>query len=170
MATHRIPILTAACAPDTSGNVYFEPHAINFGSNKRYPGMIGIFKDTGTRDKLGFRFRIPKNYIGNAKFVVCWSSTTAGGGNVRWEIDYTAIAASGESLDPATDQENLTLTSGAAGTARQPVEGTMTATAGNFAVDDYVQGVLARDGTDGVNDTLASSAYLFDLLFEYTDV
>jgi len=168
MATHRIQILSFAALPDTSGNVYFEPHAVNFGSNDRYAGMVAVFKDTATRDKLGFRFRVPKNYVGAAKFIVGWAGTVTTG-NVRWELDYTAVATSAESLDPSADQEALGVTSAVAGSARQSVEASMTATAGNFAADDHVMGVLARDGTDAA-DTMANGAYLFSLEFEYADV
>lgn len=166
MATHTIPILGLNTLPDTTGNVYFEPHASNFGANDRYPALIGVFKDTATRDKMGFGFRVPQNYVGNAAFLIEYA-TTATAGNFDSEIDYTAVA-DGESLDPSADQEAIAALTAVPGTARLMDIITITATAGNFVAGDKVIGVLARDGADG--DTVAASIYIFGLYFQYTDV
>lgn len=166
MATHTISILGLNTLPNTSGNVYFEPHAINFGSNDRYPLLVGVFKDTATRDTLGFGFRVPQNYVGNPAFLIEYA-TTATTGDFDSEIDYTSVA-DGESLDPSADQENIAALTTVPGTARLMDVITITATAANFAVGDKVVGVLARDGADG--DTVAASIYIFGLYFQYTDV
>lgn len=163
MATHVIPCTLSL--PDSSGNVYFEPAAINFGANDRYPGMVLVFKDTATRIGCGFQFRVPKNYVGGGTFIFVWG-TTATSGNLDLEIDYTSIA-DGETMDPSADQENLATTQAAPGTARLQEVASIAATAGNFVADDMVLGTVFRDGADA--DTIAASVYCFGLFFQYTD-
>lgn len=165
MANHEI--LITDVLPDSSGSVTPEPHAVNFGVNDRWPSMVWKFGDTSTRLALGFKFRVPLNYVGTPVFIPIWSATITTG-NVRWEIDYRAIAA-GESYDPSTDQENLVVTSGAPATARFVVEPTMAATAANLAAGDNVIGALFRDGADAANDTMASPAYLIGFILKYAD-
>lgn len=168
MATHLIPILGSATLPDTSGNVYQEPQALNFQSNDRYPGMVWVFADTSTRLKLGVGFRVPDNYVGDAYIVLYWG-TTATSGKVVWEFDYTAIA-DGETLDPSSDQESTSSTGTTVpGTARLLDVEAIALTESNFAVGDWVQGVIVRDGADTTNDTAAASAYLLGAFFSYSD-
>ena len=170
MATHRLPILNFATVPDTrltNGNVIIEPENINFSpTNKRYRHMLVRFANTSTKDGLAGKFKVPKNYVGNAKIIVSWSATVTTG-NVVWVFDYTAVA-SGESLDPSADQESAnTGTVTPNGTARYAVESPITLTSANLAVDDEVRFIFSRDGS---TDTMNGDAYLFSLTFEYTDV
>jgi hypothetical protein len=164
MATHVEPV--PLTLPDTSGNVYFEPGAINFESNDRYPGEVCVFKDTATRIGCGFQFRVPQNYVGSPVFLVGYA-TTATSGTYDVEIDYTAIATT-ETLDPSADQENLGATDTVPGTARIRDEVSLSATAGNFAAGDIVKGTLFRDGSE--SDTVAASIYVIGLWFQYVDV
>lgn len=164
MATHRIPVTLDL--PDASGNAFFEPAAVNFQANDRYPHTVAVFKDTATRVGIGFSFRVPANYVGAPKFKVLWA-TTATTGDFDCEIDYRAIAA-GESVDPSTDQENLAAIGAADAQARECVETELAATAGNFAANDLVVGTLFRDGADA--DTIAASVYVLGLMLEYSDV
>jgi hypothetical protein len=168
MATRRGPsIFGHGTKPDDSGNVYREPHAI-FGSNDRYPQMLWVFKDTSTRDKLGGRFYVPKDYVGSPVIVLIWAATVTSG-NARWEFDYTAIADA-ESGDPSADQESVGSTVAVPGTARLLKATSLSLTAGNFAADDQVQFAVARDGAEaGPADTAAGSIYLFDGFFQYSD-
>jgi len=169
MATHGISVLGAATLPDTSGNVYFEPAAVNFQANDRYPGLVAVFKDTATRDKLGFAFHVPPDYASSPVIRIIWA-TTATSGNARWETDYTAIA-DGESGDPSSDQESVGSTVAAPGTARLLKYTDLALTGGNFAAGDTVQGVIARDGAEaGPADTIAASLYVYDVQFRYADV
>ena len=163
MATFLLPI--PLVLPDTTGSVYFEPAAINFGANDRYPGLPLVMADTATRIGCGFQFRVPQNYVGTPAFVIEWA-TTATSGNFDSEIDYTAIADN-ESLDPSADQENLGAVTAAQGTARLRESTSISATAGNFAAGDLVLGTLFRDGAEG--DTIAAAVYIFGLYFSYTD-
>lgn len=164
MATFHMDILTWATMPDTSGNVWLEPAALTQ-TNDLYPQMIARFKDTATRDKLGFRFDVPANYVGNAKFYVIWT-TTATSGNAVWDLDYSS-ASTTSSLDPAANEEALTVTIAAPGVSQTGVSSSMTATASNFTAGDVCQGILARDGAGA--DTIAADLVVYALRFEWTD-
>ncbi|HEU0142904.1 MAG TPA: hypothetical protein VFQ79_24500, partial [Bryobacteraceae bacterium] len=154
--------------PAGAGNVYAEPAAVNFQSNDRYPQMVFAFLDTSTRDGLGGRFAVPKNYAGSPKIVVDWS-TTATAGNAVWDFDYTAVGGdAAESYDPSADQQSVTVTDAASATARRRQSCEMSLTASNLAPDDTVQFTLFRDGAGG--DTIAATLYLFGLYFEFSDV
>lgn len=163
MATYVIPCNLDL--PDTSGNVYWEPAALNLLANDRYPGMVVVFKDTATRDGIGFSVRVPKNYVGTPVFIVEWA-TVATAGNFDCEIDYRAIADA-ESWDPTTDQENIQSTIAAPGTARLRKSSSIAATGANFAVDDLVVGTLFRDGSE--SDTISGSVYVLGLYLSYAD-
>ena len=168
MAINHIPILGAATLPDTSGNVYAEPAAINLQSNDRYPGMLFVFKDTSTRLKLGIGFEIPQNYVGTAKIGLIWAVTVTSG-KVVWEFDYTAIA-NAESSDPSADQESTSSTGTTVpGTARLITVTEISLTSSNLSVGDWVEGVIVRDGADTTNDTAAGDAYLLGAYFSYAD-
>lgn len=167
MATHRISCGTWALLPDTSGNVWLEPAAITQ-TNDRYAQMVARFKDTATKDTLGFRFQVPQNYVGSAKFYVCWTSTTSDNTkNVVWTVDYSS-ASQTSSIDPSADEENLTVTAANTATSQTAVQASMTATASNFAAGDICQGKLGRNGTSG-SDTLVADAVVYEFFFEYAD-
>ncbi len=165
MATHRISIGTWAMLPDTSGNVWLEPASLTQ-TNDRYPQLVARFRDTATKDSLGFRFQIPQNYVGTAKFYVCWT-TTATSGNAIWTVDYSS-AGQTASLDPSADEENLTVTTAAPGSSQTGVQSSMTATAANFAAGDICQGKLSRNGAG--SDTIAADLVVYEFFFEYADV
>lgn len=168
MSTFIISILGASTLPDTSGNVYPEPVAVNLQSNKLNPNMCFVFRDTSTTLNLGYSFRIPQNYVGTAKLILRWA-TTVTSGKVVWETAYTAVAA-GATSDPAANTESTTSTGTTVpGTTRLEAEDSITLTSGNFAVGNLVQGVIIRNGADG-NDTAAASAYLLGAWFSYADV
>jgi hypothetical protein len=165
VATHRIPIINFASLPDTSGSVYFERSSQNFGTNDRYPHLVGVFTDTSTKIGLRGKFTVPKNYVGTPKIVVVWA-TTVNSGNAIWDFDYKAVA-DGESFDPSADDENLTVTTAAPGTAQRRKDSEMSITAANLAADDEVLFTLSRDGAS--SDTIAASLYLFGAYFQYAD-
>lgn len=167
MATHRVSIVGAMALPDTSGAAYFEPASI-LNANDLYNHMLAVFTDSGAKNVIGGRFNVPKNYVGTPKIIVVWE-TSATSGDVVWDFDYTAVGGdAAESLDPAAHQESGTVTDTASGTARRRQEASMDLTAGNLAADDTVLFGLGRDGASG-SDTLAASAYVVDVLFQYAD-
>lgn len=166
MATHYQSILGAATKPDDSGNVVQLPAALNLQANDRYPQMVWEFRDSGTRITLGVGFRIQQNYVGTPKIgVVVGAVPTSGAW--RFEFDYTAIA-DGETADPSSDQESVGATITVPGTARLLDVQEIALTAGNFAIGDWVQGMIVRDGTDAA-DTLTATLFLLDAFFSYSD-
>lgn len=165
MATHRLSLGHWPLLPDNSGNVWFEPAAVTQ-TNDRYPQFVARFKDSATKDSLGFRFQVPQNYIGNAKFVIVWTST-ATTGNVVWTVDYSSAGPTA-SLDPSADEESLTVTTAAPGSSQNGVVSSMTATAADLASGDICQGKISRNGASG-SDTMAADAVAYDAYFEYTD-
>lgn len=168
MATHRIPIINAFMVP--KANCIAEPSSKNFSpTNKRYEHELIAFVSQTLRHGFAGKFTVPKNFVGTAKLAVVWS-TTATSGDVVWDWDYRAVGGdSAESLDPSTDQESVTGTDTASGTARQRQELLISLTSANFAVDDEVLFNFFRDAADAA-DTLAATAYLMSLFFEYADV
>lgn len=168
MAVHTLPILGAGTLPDTTGNVYPEPAAVNLQSNDRYPQSVFVFADTSTRITLGGNFQVPQNYVGTPKVRLTWACVPTSG-DVRWEFDYTAVA-DGESADPSADQESVAATVTVPGTARLKKVTEIALTAGNLTAGDTVQFRVARDGAEaGPLDTLAGSAYLLAAEFSYAD-
>lgn len=167
MATHRLPILGWPTTPDNSGSVFLEPYTIK-ATNDVWGRLVAVFNDTATRIGLRGGFTVPKNYIGNAKLIVVWT-TTATSGDVEWDFDYRAVGGDdSESLDQAGTQESVNLNDTAPSAANERMETSITLTSGNFAVDDEVEFEVFRDGTDG-GDTIAAAVMVFNLLFEYTD-
>lgn len=167
MATHRIPILTWACVPDTSGNVFFEPYDIK-ATNDVWDRLVLVFNDTATRIGIHGGFTVPKNYVGAANLIVVWTSTAITG-DVEWDFDYRAVGGNDvESLDQVGTQESVNLNDTAPGAAHRRMELSIALTAANLAVDDEVEFTFFRDGTD-VGDTIAAACLVFNLLLEYSD-
>jgi hypothetical protein len=150
MTTFRLPIINGYTKPDNNGNTYFEPAAINFGSNDRYDHMLLAFTSQSAKQGIAGKFTVPKNYVGTAKIIIVWA-TTATSGDVAWNVAYTSVGGDGaESLDPSADQEapsNVTDT--ASGTARRRMETSITLTSANLAADDEVLFNFTRDGGGG---------------------
>jgi hypothetical protein len=165
VATVRLSILGAAQLPDTSGNVWPEPASVTQ-TNKKSPQSVWRFKDTATKDSLGFRFSVPHDYVGSPVFEIIWT-TTATSGNAVLTSDYTSSSKTA-TLDPSTDEESLSVTTAAPGTSQLGVASRMTATAANFAADDVCQGRISRNGAG--SDTIAADLVIYDIIFEYVNV
>jgi hypothetical protein len=173
VATHHIPILGFATRPDDTGESWFEPEDLNFGTNdlaRQFVLTHGSALAAAPTVKHGVYggFRVPKNYNSGAKLVIEWSATLTSG-DVVFDFDYNAVGGNdAESLDPSAWQESVTVTDTAPAVARRKLIATVNLTAVNFTVDDEVQFFFGRDGVDGA-DTMAGRAYVFNLVFEYTD-
>lgn len=165
MATNRIPIINSSTLVDTSGTVFFEPSALNLNSNDRYGHFIASFTSQSLRQGFGGNFTIPKDYSTGAKLIILWA-TTATSGDCVWDFEYTAVA-DGETGDPSADQESVTVTDTAAGTARLVNGASINLTSANFTIDDQVLFNFYHDGADAA-DTLAATSYLYNVYFEYT--
>jgi hypothetical protein len=163
-----LPIVNAACKPDNNGDTYFEPANVNLLANDFYDRVVLAFVSQSARRGFYGAFRVPKNYVGSPAIVGKWL-TTATTGDVVFDFDYRAVA-DGESGDPSTNQESVTTTEAAAGTARNENAFSLSLTAANFAADDIVLFYFVRDAADGA-DTLAATAWVeaADLGFQYAD-
>ena len=168
MTIRRIPIMTSATLPDTSGDVFLEPQSIK-AVNDLVDKLMAIFNDTATDLKLGFSFRVPKGFVSSPRIGGVFQMTAIVGLYV-FEVEYRAIA-SGESGDPATFQETVSVNPTAPGTALDDQEASVGLTVGNFAIDDRVSGHLLRKGSDAVNDTMVAAlmAHPEMFYFEYDD-
>lgn len=167
MPTYRLPILGHATNPDPGDTVYPEPFII-LASNDVWAPLVFIFPDDSTRTLLHGVFAVPQNYNNNADVVIVWTAT-ATAGDVEWDFEYRAVGGNDtESLDQAGTQESVNSNDTAPSAAYRRLVFTIALTDGNFAAGDTVEFVLARDGTDG-GDTMAASAILFELFFEYDD-
>jgi hypothetical protein len=173
VATHRIPILGFATRPDDTGQCWFEPADLVFGSNdlaRQFLLRLGLSNAAEPTVKHGIygSFRVPKNYIGTPVVVCEWSATVITN-SVVFDFDYNTVAGSNaETLDPAAWQQSVTVTQAAPTTARFKRTATIALTAGNFAVDDIVQFFFGRDGVDAA-DNMAGAAWVAELTFEYAD-
>jgi hypothetical protein len=163
MATVRMSILGVPGLPDTSSNVWREP-ASSTQTNHRYNQAVARFKDTSTKDSIGFRFLVPIDYAGQPVFEVIWT-TTATTGNAVWACDYAA-AAKTATLDPSADTENLTKTTAAPGSSQTGVSTRIAATGASIAAGNLCQGKVSRNGAGA--DTIAADLVVSDIIFEYS--
>ncbi len=172
MATHRIPILGWPTRPDDTGECFPEPYDI-LATNDVWDRLVLRFGSSNAaqptvRHGIHGGFVVPKNYVGTAKVVIVWTATLTTG-DVVWDFEYRTVGGNDTtSLDQAGTEESLTVTDTAPGAANRRLETSITPTASNFAVDEEVEFYFARDGVDAA-DTMAGSALLFSLLFEYAD-
>lgn len=165
MATYHLPILGVNTQPDFSGNVFLEPYSAK-ATNDLFDMLVLTFNDAAARIGVAGMFRVPDNYVGTPKLVIEWTST-ATAGNVVWDFDYRGVAT-GESLDPATAQEQVTVTDAAPASAHNRETAEIALTGGNLAAGDLVEFELFRDGADA-SDTMAAAAILFNAYFQYAD-
>ncbi len=174
MATHRIPILGFATRPDDTGEAFFEPADLNFGTSDLARQFVlalgsGLAAQPTVKHGVYGAFRVPKNYVGTPVLVIEWSATLIAG-DVVFDFDYNTVAGDGtETLDPAAWQQSVTVTDVSPATARFKLTPTVALTAANFAVDDMVEFFFGRDGVDAL-DTMAGRAYVFEATFQYSDV
>lgn len=174
MATFRKPIIGFGAKPDTTGECFFEPYGV-LATNEASHGdriicRFGANNAAEPTVKHGFYggFVVPKNYASTAVLVVVWTSTLTTGA-VVWDFDYRTVGGDDTtSLDQATAEESVTVTDTAPGAAHRRMSPTISMTDGNFTADDEVEFFFARDGASA-SDTLAGSALLFSLAFQYND-
>jgi len=167
MATHRIPILGWQTKPDGTGEAFFEPYSIK-ATNDQWDHMVLILNDSGTRIGVYGVFDIPQNYVGTANLIIVWTATAIAG-DVEYDFDYRAVGGNDtESLDQSGTQETVNSNDTAPSAVNERMELSIALTDGNFAAGDTVEFLFVRDGTDA-GDTMAASAIVFGLLFEYSD-
>jgi hypothetical protein len=164
MATHRISILGPGTVPEGTGNVFFQPFSALATTVESDP-IVAVFVDPSSRIGLRGSFEVPKNYVDTPKFVVTWAGSPTSGA-VEWDADYHTMTA-GETFKPTSGIYTVNQDGGPAN-AWNKLETSLTLTSTQFAVDDTVLFELFRDGTDA-GDTMAASAVVFSVQFEYND-
>ena len=168
--TIELSILDSDAVPDASGNVWAEPFTIA-ATNDNWRRMVWVFNDTGSaRDCLHGGFLVPQDYQtgGTASFNVVWSSSVLTN-DVEWDLDYRGIGGNDtESFDQATAVESLNANDVAPSATWERLEIALGITEANLAAGDDVEFFLCRDKSDA-GDTLVGDAYVFRLIFSYTN-
>jgi hypothetical protein len=172
MATIVIPILGISTYPDNSGECWLEPYGI-LASNDAW--NYGVFRfgasnaaQPTVRHGLYGQFRVPQNYVTSAVIVPVWTATVTTG-DVVWDFDYRTVGGDDTtSLDQAGVEESVSVTDASPTAAHRRLTASLSLTSGNLAAGETVQFYLARDGTDA-SDTMAGSAILHGLYFQYSD-
>jgi hypothetical protein len=173
MATHRMPILGWGALPDSTGECFPEPYDI-LATNDVWKRMVYRFGSNNAaqptvRHGIHGGFVVPKNYVGSPVVVIVWTATVTSG-NVVWDFEYRTVGGDDTtSLDQSGTEQSVTVTDAAPSAANRRLETTVSLTAGNFSADEEVEFYFARDGVDSA-DTMAGSAILFSLLFQYSDL
>jgi hypothetical protein len=164
MAIHSL--LITDLYPDTSGFAYPKPSVVA-DVNDLYPHERLALKDGGTGG-FTFRFRVLKNYVSSPEFFAVWVAG-ATSGVVRLQLSYRTITTG--SMDPSTHEQTLAaVTPTTNPTSLGKNETSLgTPTAANFAVDDWVFGLLQRIGADA-SDTLMVDAEFEGVIFQWSDV
>jgi hypothetical protein len=174
MATQQISILGANTIPDTGGLCYPYPYS-QWASNDVWPVIVyafGAFANNAqpsTRIGLYGAFTVPQNYVTSAVVIPIWCATLTSG-DVVWDLDYRTVGGDDTtSLDQSGTEESVSVTDTSGSAANERLTPSLNPTDANFAAGETVEFGLFRDGTDAA-DTMAGTAFLFDLIFQYSDV
>jgi hypothetical protein len=157
-AAARLGILGWATRPDDTGDCYPEPFDI-LATNDVWKQMIlrfGASNAAAPTQRAGVygNFAVPKSYTQDATLVIVWTATLTHGRRQRHDV----IGSSGQRGRGDGHRP---------GAALRRLEATIDLTDANFTADDTVEFFFARDGVDAA-DTMAGSAILFNLFFQYT--
>ena len=164
--------MNATAQPDSTGECWFEPYSI-LATNDVWKHLVGRFGSSNAAQptvRHGFygSFVVPKDYVGTAKLIPYWTATVTTG-NVVWDFDYRSVGGDDTtSLDQTGTEEALTVTDAAPTAANRLLAPSLTLTSTNLAADEVIEFYFARDGVDAA-DTMAASAILHALLFEYVN-
>lgn len=137
-----------------------------FATNDIWKHPVVAFTDTSTDLYIAGVSRIPSNYGSSPSVKVPWTAQVTTG-NVVWGFAYRCVAA-GESLDQATSAQDVTVQDGAPAAVNNLEEASITLNGTNFLAGRTLEWVAYRKGSDTVNDTLAGTVQLFDLVLSYT--
>ena len=170
MATHEISILGAMTAPDSSGDVFFEPLevAMTLGT-AAFGTLLGLTMLAPTGSDIGFygKFNIPQNYVGTPVLVIRGALGEAAN---TLAFGFQQIGRDdSEAIDTALEAEDLANNATWTGYAAEDVyEETITITpAAAYVAGDEVFFFFFRD--DSVDDQ-TGEFHLTDLAFRYSDV
>lgn len=169
MATHEIPILGAFTAPDTSGDVFFEPAEVAMALGTAVFDSLQVLTmvaPTGSDIGVYGKFNIPQNYVGTPVLVIRGAigeaANTLGFGFQQLSRD------ANESIDTVLEAEDLTNNASWTPPAIEDIfELTITITpAAAYVAGDEVFFFFFRD--DSVDDQ-TGEFYLTGLFLRYND-
>jgi len=164
-ASTRVTMLNGFTMPDSSGDVFMQPHSINAGVNGVWSHGVWLYSNGGARSGLHGSFNIPSDYVDGADVVIVWSTQEITE-DVEWDFDYRSVGGNdAESLDN-TIQTQVGTNDTAPSVADERMELTIALTDGDIAANDTFQWILFRDTADA-GDTIGTDTYVIDVLFEY---
>lgn len=169
MATHDWPIINSNFAPDSSGDVFFEPaeSAMTLGTAAFGTSMVlTMLAPTGADIGAYGKFSIPQNYVDTPELVIRGVLGEAAN-TLGFGFQQVAVADS-ETFDVALEAEDTASNSTWAGYAAEDmyIETITITPAAVFNPGDEVVFFFYRD--DSVDDQ-TGEFYLTGLLFRYND-
>ncbi|MEE9586114.1 MAG: hypothetical protein V3W09_04360 [Nitrososphaerales archaeon] len=169
MATHEIPILGAMTAPDSSGDIFFEPleTAMTLGT-ATFGSLLGLTMLAPTGSDIGIygKFNIPQNYVGTPVLVIRGAIAQAAS-VLAFGLQQIGRDDS-EAIDTAFEAEDTASNSDWTGYAAEDIyEETITITpAAAYVAGDEVFFFFYRDDSA---DTQTGEFHLTGLFLRYND-
>jgi len=170
MATQLLNILNYATKPDASGTVFFEPmSAVYDTAGNIYDHLICAFLDDGNAARFLYgHFKVPEDFVGSPEFEMVWSTDSATSNSHDFDLGVRVITGdAAETFNVTTDEEAENVTDAVAGSLRSRQVATFT----GWTVVVFHTGATCfwRLSRDSLNDSLASTVWLFELRFKYSD-
>lgn len=150
---------------DPSGDVFQEPYSIK-ASNDRWPHLVTIFNDTSADEAAYGVSPFPDLTPSSVKLVIVVTATVTAG-QMRFQFNYRAVSGSdAESLDQSGVEEAVEGNVAAPSAVNKRMVLELTLTQANFAAKSTIEFDLTREGSDGVNDTMAAAAIVHEVRLE----
>lgn len=146
--------------PHPAGGPIPQPSSI-LDANDIHITDVLAYGETGALIQASCKIVIPDAYVGSPEVGIAWKCIPTSG-DMKWFVGVTAVA-DGESADPASAAEALTVVDTASGTTRLVNLATVTPTL-TIAPGDFLYITIGRNSADG-SDTLAGVAELIDAYF-----
>lgn len=171
MATHRLSIL-ANEIPDTGVPLDAVANQIAAAASPSVGDLLCYVFGSGADEGLKLHFKVPKNYVGTPKIVVTGILDGSPGASDTLQVSWRKRAvAQNEAADGTFDAEQTGTqrtigSNGEAFSDEDLIEMAISATGGDFAVDDQVYcHVYIDDGSS----SYAGNFLVIDIEFEYAD-
>lgn len=164
--------ILGGASPDSQADCWWEPYDVLATNDQWRHAILRMGANNAAQPTLKAgvygAFTVPKNFVGTAKIIIVWTATLTSG-NVVFDFDYRTVGGDDTtSLDQAGTEEAVTGTDAAPTAANRRLELSIDLTSANFAADDLVEFYFARDGANA-SDTMAGSALVHDVLFQFND-
>lgn len=123
------------------------------------------YSNAGPLESAKFLFHIPEDWAQGTDMEahIHWAPATGAGGNVKWDINYTALASEANEVLTAAGVA-ITITDATQALQDELLQSpNMTLTAANIASEDTIGLTLSRDNTVGGNYGAAASFVLIEI-------